>query len=334
MTRLLVTGVLSALFFSSTFVLNRAMSLEGGDWVWTAALRYGWTLLLLVAGFVLSGRGRVLGAVWRAYRQHWFFWSVAGGIGFGIFYSGISFASAYAPGWVIATTWQTTILATAVVLALFGRRVPLRGLAFSLLIFVGIVLVNVESATSSPVQDILRGVLPVLVAALAYPLGMQMVWEARHMGTREPSSVAKTTSMLGRWMPAIADEVVDQPFARVLLLVLGSLPWWIVLVAVTQPPPPSQGQLVNTLLVALLSGVVATVLFMQARHWAQSSYELAAVDSTQSTEVIWSVLGEVMLLGSVLPGVWGIAGIGLTLAGLVLFLFAQGKVNNASILND
>ena len=224
--------------------------------------------------------------------------------------------------------------ASPLVLLAYGRRVPLRGVVFTALIFLGIVLVNVGQVEAADWGVILLGGLPVMVAAFAYPTVLQMVWEARHMGTREPSSIAKTTSMLGRWMPAIENEVVDQPFGRVLLLVLGSLPWWIVLVAVTQPLPPSQGQLVNTLLVALLSGVVATVLFMQARHWARSSYELAAVDSTQSTEVIWSVLGEVLLLGGAMPGVWGIAGIGLTLAGLVLFLFAQGKVKNTSILND
>lgn len=40
MARLIIIGVLSAFFFSSTFVLNRAMSLQGGNWVWTASLRY------------------------------------------------------------------------------------------------------------------------------------------------------------------------------------------------------------------------------------------------------------------------------------------------------
>lgn len=343
MTRLLTTGVLAALFFSSTFVLNRAMSLEGGHWVWSAALRYGYTLVILTLGFLLLGRTEVLAAVWRAYRRHWLFWTAAGTIGFGIFYSGISFAANYAPGWVVATTWQTTILATALVLALFGRRVPMRGLFFSLLIFAGIVLVNVESAAQAPFDDVLRGMLPVLVAAIAYPLGMQMVWEARHLtsdsslpeegrtatpdGEPRSSVLGPPTSAnrLATALPAVEDAVVDQPFARVLLLVLGSLPWWVLLVVVVRPPPPSQGQLINTLLVALLSGVVATVLFMQARHWAHTPYELAAVDSTQSTEVIWSVAGEVLLLGGALPGVWGVAGIAMTLLGLVLFLLAQDK---------
>lgn len=341
MTRILATGILSALFFSSTFILNRAMSLEGGHWVWTASLRYLYTLVLLALGFVLTGRAHLLGESWRVFRRHWLFWIAAGSIGFGIFYSGISFASAYAPGWVVATSWQTTILATALVLALFGRRIPMRGLIFALLIFAGIVLVNVESAGQTPLQDVLRGVAPVLVAAVAYPLGMQMVWEARNKGLRSSASGQQQAlnhnrtentpehnapvSRAARLLPAISESVVDQPFARVLLLVLGSLPWWLLLVVFVRPPLPSQGQLVNTLLVALLSGVVATVLFMQARHWAHTPYELAAVDSTQSTEVLWSVAGEVLLLGAALPGAWGLTGIAMTLLGLVLFLLAQGK---------
>jgi hypothetical protein len=56
MTRLLALGTLAALFFSSTFVLNRSMSLEGGHWVWTASLRYGWMLLFLT-GWLLARRG-------------------------------------------------------------------------------------------------------------------------------------------------------------------------------------------------------------------------------------------------------------------------------------
>jgi hypothetical protein len=39
MFKLLAIGVLAALFFSSTFLLNRAMSLAGGHWVWSAGLR-------------------------------------------------------------------------------------------------------------------------------------------------------------------------------------------------------------------------------------------------------------------------------------------------------
>ncbi len=321
MRRLLGIGILAALFFSSTFVLNRAMALAGGDWVWSAALRYGWMLLLLVVGFVVTGRASLLGQVWRAFWQHWLFWLAAGTIGFGVFYAGVTYAASFAPGWVVATTWQTTILATPLVLAYFGRRVPVRGVLFIVLIFVGIVLVNLEHAALTSWREVLQGALPVLIAAVAYPLGLQMVWEAREAGR----TIAAGNPARRLRIPAIADPILDQPFARVMLLVLGSLPFWIVLIAVTQPPPPSSGQVINTLLVALLSGIVATSLFLQARHLAKSSYELAAVDSTQSTEVIWSLLGEVLLLGGALPGMLGWAGVALTLIGLALFLLAQGR---------
>ena len=56
MFRLLALGLLAALFFSSTFVLNRAMSLAGGPWLWTAVLRYAYMLLFLLVGLVLGGR--------------------------------------------------------------------------------------------------------------------------------------------------------------------------------------------------------------------------------------------------------------------------------------
>lgn len=323
LARLLALGLLAALFFSSTFVLNRAMSLQGGHWVWSAALRYAYTLLMIAVGLLVTGRAALLGAVWRTYIAHWLYWTVAGGLGFGVFYTGITMAAAWAPGWVVATTWQVTILATPVVLLAFGRRVPLRGVLFAALIFAGIVLVNVgqllqgESAAGAS----LLGVLPVLAAAFAYPAGMQLVWEARTRSSTE-SRPAR------RWIPMLnAGElaVLDQPFARVLLLVVGSLPWWVGLWAIVRPPPPTPDQWLNTALVALLSGIVATVLFMQARHLAHSPYQLAAVDSTQAAEVLFSLAGELLLLGGALPGRLGLLGIGLTLGGLVLYLLAQGS---------
>jgi len=322
LARLLGLGILAALFFSSTFVLNRAMSLQGGHWVWSAALRYGYMLCFILLGFLVSGRAPMLGRVWREYVTHWLFWTVAGGIGFGVFYTGITAAAAWAPGWVVATTWQLTILATPVVLLAFGRRVPLRGVLFALLIFVGILLVNAEQAAETDGRALLLGVLPVLVAAFAYPAGMQLVWEARN---RSLTGSGVGSRLRFKGIPHADPAVLDQPFARVLLLVIGSVPWWVGLWAVVRPPAPSAGQWLNTALVALLSGIVATVLFMQARHLSRSPYQLAAVDSTQAAEVLFSLAGELVLLGGVLPGRLGVWGIGLTIGGLVLYLLAQGR---------
>jgi drug/metabolite transporter (DMT)-like permease len=314
MPKLLSLGVLAALFFSSTFVLNRAMSLDGGHWVWSASLRYLWMIAFLVLGLLVGGRGRLLADALRLLKQHWRFWLVAGSIGFGIFYAGIAFAASYAPSWVVATTWQFTVLASPFVLLLYGRRVPWRGLAFTLLIFLGIVLVNLAQAQADPWQDVVLGALPVIVAAFAYPLGLQLVWEAG-AGKRGP----------GSRIPHIEDPALRNPFTRVLLLAIGSVPFWLLVIALTQPPPPSTGQWLNTALVALSSGVIATSLFLAARHLARNAYELAAVDATQSAEVIFSVAGEAILLGGALPGLIGWAGIGLTIVGLVLYLLAQGE---------
>jgi drug/metabolite transporter (DMT)-like permease len=308
---LLVRGILAGLFFSATFVLNRAMSQAGGHWVWSAALRYVHMLALLAAALLVTGQGAVLRGSWRLYRDHWVFWSVAGGVGFGAFYGLICFGAAYAPGWVVATTWQATILATPLVLLAFGRPVPARGLVFTALVFAGIALVTAEQAGASGAREVALGAAPVLLAAFAYPLGNQLLWEARRGR--------------GRFVPHLDDPLLDHDLARVLLLTLGSMPFWVVLVLAIRPPPPSPAQVGQTALVALFSGVLATSLFLAARHRARSAYELAAVDATQSTEVIFSVAGEVLLLGGAPPGPLGAAGIALALGGLGLYLAAQTR---------
>jgi hypothetical protein len=47
MPKLISIGLLSGLFFSSTFILNRLMSMEGGHWVWSGSLRYAYMILML-----------------------------------------------------------------------------------------------------------------------------------------------------------------------------------------------------------------------------------------------------------------------------------------------
>lgn len=309
MFRLVSLGILAAAFFSSTFILNRAMSLQGGDWVWSASLRYAFMLVFLMGGLILTGKSNTLVRILRLFLRHWLFWTLAGTTGFGLFYSLICFSASYAPGWVVATTWQTTILATPLVLLLFGKRTPSKALVFIGIIFAGIVLVNLELATTAPLSDLLLGGLPVLIAAIAYPLGNQMVWEAQKGGYKR--------------IPNIQDPVLQNPFSRIILLSLGSVPFWVVLLLFNGPAAPSTAQWLNTALVALLSGVIATGLFLYARHHASNSYEISAIDATQATEVVFSLLGELLLLGGDWPGVYGIAGVMLAVTGLVFYVKAQ-----------
>lgn len=288
------------------------MSLQGGHWIWSASLRYAYMLLFLAGGFVLVGKAGVLCRILQVFRRHWLFWIVAGTTGFGLFYSLICFSTTYAPGWIVATTWQTTLLASPLVLFLFGKPVPRRALMFIGIIFTGIVMVNLEFARTASLQHLLLGGIPVLFAAVAYPLGNQMVWEAQKGGHKR--------------IPDIQDPVLKNPFSRIILLTMGSIPFWLVLILLTDPPAPSTGQWLQTALVALCSGVIATGLFLHARHRASNAYEISAIDSTQSTEVMFALLGEVVLLGGVLPGGLGWVGILLVVSGLVFYVQAQYRL--------
>jgi hypothetical protein len=73
-------------------------------------------------------------------------------------------------------------------------------------------------------------------------------------------------------------------------------------------------------MVALFSGVLATSLFLYARSESKSGSQLAAVDATQSSEVVFALTGEVLIIGAGLPNTLGVLGILVTAAGLMLFV--------------
>jgi len=308
MLRLIAIGLLAGLFFSSTFILNRLMSLEGGHWAWSASLRYAYMILFLLVWQLFSQGFRATGRIFRLFFRHWVFWAMAGSIGFGGFYALICFSADHAPGWVVATTWQLTIIASLVVLICFGRSFPKRIWGFSLIVLAGVLMVNLSQVELAQVKSSLMAGVPVLIAAFCYPIGNQMVWEAQKSR---------------KYLPHINSPILENPFNKVLLMSLGSVPFWLILVAIQTPPFPSNGQLVNTALVALFSGVFATSLFLFARNRAKKASELAAVDATQSSEVIFALLGEIMILGAPLPSAQALIGIGVMFAGLALFVRFQ-----------
>ena len=308
MIALILIGLLSGLFFSSTFILNRVMSLEGGHWVWSACLRYAYMILILVLLSASFQGMHTTGRLFRIYLKHFKFWIVTGSIGFGGFYTLICFSADHAPGWVIATTWQLTIIATLVVLICFGRSFPKKIWIFSSIVFAGVLMVNLSHVNLTSLKELLLGGFPVLIAAFCYPTGNQLVWEARNGN---------------RYLPEINDPLLENPFNKVLLMSLGSVPFWLVLVGISTPPSPSAGQLINTALVAIFSGIVATSLFLFARSKAKRASELAAVDATQSSEVVFAMAGEIIILNSPLPNGIAIAGIFLVFLGLILFIRFQ-----------
>lgn len=88
---------------------------------------------------------------------------------------------------------------------------------------------------------------------------------------------------------------------------------------------PSDGQLINVAVVAILSGVFATPIFLYARNKADTPGKLAAVDASQSGEVIFALGGEVLFLGATYPNMVGVAGLFLIIIGLSAMVYFNDK---------
>lgn len=307
MPKLLGLAMLAAALFSVTFVLNRAMSLAGGSWVWSAALRYADMAVLLICWLMARRGPAYLLEIFSLFRKRLGFWLLAGGIGFGVFYACCCFAANHAPGWVVAATWQSTILATPFVLRAFGAKLPMRGVVFLGVIFLGILTLNAQRLWEGvTLSQILAGVIPMLIAAIAYPIGNQLLNRAKHAGDE-------------------ASALLADPAAAVLLLTLGALPLFAGLVLVTMPPPPSQGQIISTGVVALVAGCLATSLFLYARNLSNDPLRIAAVDATQASEVGFALVGEMLWLGAPAPDLLSWIGLAAVMGGLVGFtLKSQG----------
>ena len=138
-------GLCSALFFTMTYVLNRVAASAGGDWAWTATLRYLVTLPLLLP--LLPWQGGAT-PVWRAIRRHPWAWLRCSAIGFGAFYLLLSFAAASGPSWLVAGSFQFTVVAGILCAPLLyrdaRRRIPRAALLVAVVILAGVLLLHLE----------------------------------------------------------------------------------------------------------------------------------------------------------------------------------------------
>lgn len=319
MFKLMMIGVLAGAFFSSTFILNELMASQGGHWFWSASLRYVFMLLILSILIVIKNGFHTLIELSQLFAQHWRFWCIAGGIGFGLFYAPLCFGADYAPAWVIAATFQFTTVASLIVLRIFGEQLTPQIILTSSLVFIGVVLTNLGeglhgTTTGSLTDLIVLGALPALLAGFCFPIGNQLVWYA----TRPPSS----HRLLAR-VPQLSTPLMNSAFNKVWLLSVGSLPFWLVLGLIITPALPHTSQVFNSFLVALFAGVIATSLFLYARSNATNSSQIAGVDATQATEVVFALIGGMLLLSTPLPSLLSWVGIVLVTVGIVLFTRIQ-----------
>ncbi|MGB5868429.1 MAG: multidrug resistance efflux transporter family protein, partial [Arcobacteraceae bacterium] len=168
---LLFIGLLSSLFFTVTFLINRSISLEGGHWFFSGGLRLVYAIVLFTIGFVLFKGISYCKLIIHEYYSNFRFWTIAGTIGFGFFYSLLCYAAAFSPAWIVATTWQITIISSLFILTFFGKKLSKKIWFFTIFIFIGIILVNLSYFDISNIKILLLSSVPVLIASISYPLG-------------------------------------------------------------------------------------------------------------------------------------------------------------------
>ena len=301
-------GILSSMFFAVTFILNRSMELSGGSWLWSASLRYFFMLPFLI-GIVYYRKGfRPMTSEILKQPFPFFLWSV---VGFVFFYAPLTYAAAFSPGWLVAGTWQLTILAGVLLTPFFlitidtkqgtkriRQKMPFVSLGITSIILIGVVLIQIPHAQTVPLNILLFGVLPILFAAFAYPLG-------------------------NRKMMELLDGRLD-PFQRILAMTMMTIPVWIVfaIIALATVGPPSFNQVFQSFIVGVSSGVIATTLFFMATDRVRHDQgKLAAVEATQSTQLIFVILGEMMILGIAPPTLLAVVGIIVIIIGMSLHSF-------------
>ncbi len=249
MAKAFLLGVAASFFFAFTFILNQQMNISGGSFLWSSSLRYIFMLPLLLIIMIINRQlNPVLNDIINKPIQ-WITWST---IGFGLFYAPLSFASAYGASWLVAGTWQLTIIAGALMSPLFFKNIktpagickvrntlPKKSLLMSSLILLGIFLMQLEQSKNVSFSEIISVVIPVILAAFAYPLG-------------------------NRKMMEICDDKFNT-FQRVFGMTLCSMPFWILIsiFGVLSAGMPSKGQLLQSLVVAIFSGIIATILFLK-----------------------------------------------------------------------
>ena len=298
MKKALFLGITGSFFFAFTFVFNRSMNLGGGYFLWSAVLRYLFTLPILALLLCKGGRQRPILEEIRKNPLPWFVWST---VGFGLFYAPLTAASVYAESWFTASVWQFTIVAGVLLTPLFGKKIPVRNLLWSAVILAGILLMQSSHLAEGISKSFLAALLMIVIAAFSYPLGNRKIM-----------------------------QVTGGSFStlqRVFGMTLCSMPFWLVcgVCSFAKAGLPSSSQCLQSVCVALFSGVIATLLFFKATDLVKdNARHLAVIEATQSGEVVFTLLLGILVLKDALPGPAAMAGIALIVCGMIANSLSAG----------
>ena len=289
-----------------TYVLNRASASGGGHWAWLACLRYLITLPLMLPLMLVKGGTR---PVLQAIAAHPRAWLRCAGIGFGLFYVMLSFAASSGPSWLVAGSFQFTVIAGMLCAPLLyrdaRRKIPPAGLAVAALILAGVLLMQFGHASGALDRAAWIALACVLVAAVAFPLGNRLL--LLHLER--------------------SGETLDAT-QRVFGMTLASQPLWLLVLACAAvvAGPPTAAQVWLAAGVALSAGVIATILFFQATGMVRDRpLALGAVEAMQGAEVLFAVLLGVLLLGEPWPGGQTALGAAVVVAGIVAFAWIVAR---------
>ncbi|MBE2212197.1 MAG: multidrug resistance efflux transporter family protein [Xanthomonadaceae bacterium] len=299
----------SALFFTLTYVLNRATATSGGHWAWTASLRYLITLPLMIP--LMRGRWRPLWAAMRAHPLPWLGYSA---LGFVLFYMLLSYAADSGPSWLVAGSFQFTVIAGMLCAPFLyhdaRRKVPLAAWGIGLLILAGVMLMQIAHADGGMNRAAWIALACVLGSAILYPLGNRLL--LLHLErTGEPLDATQ----------------------RVFGMTLASQPLWLLVAmyAFTQAGAPPASQVWMAAGVALSAGVIATILFFKATGLVRDNpTALAAAEAMQAAELIFASVLGVLFLHEAWPRGGALLGGAMIIVGIVLFAWVAAR----SHLND
>lgn len=292
MKKALFYGLLASAFFAFTFIFNRSMNLDGGYFLWSAVLRY--LFMLPVLWGIVRAKGEVKTVITSIRKQpvFWLLWST---VGFGLFYMPLTMASVYGESWFVAATWQITIVAGVLLTPLFGKKIPVKNLLCAVMILFGIFLLQLSHVQSMKTEGMLTALILIIIAGFSYPLGNRKMLQ--HLP---------------------ADFTTLQ---RVFGMTLCSMPFWLICggYALATHDLPGLGQIVQSAVVAVFAGVIATLLFFEATNLVKSNpKQLAVVEATQSGEVLFTLIGGILFLGDSIPSVTGFVGIFIIVLGMIV----------------
>lgn len=310
MKKAFMLGICASFFFAFTFILNQQMHLSGGSWYWSSSLRYIFMLPMLLIIMISKRQLKEVIIDIRKKPLSWLLWST---IGFGFFYAPLSFASSYGASWLVAGTWQLTIVAGGLMSPLFFKiiktekgivkirnKIPKKSLLISLLILVGIALMYIEEATDISLLNTMLVIIPVIIAAFSYPLG-------------------------NRKMMEICDSNINT-IQRVFGMTLCSIPFWIIisLLGISNSGLPGKIQLIQSFIVAVFSGIIATILFFKATDIVKdNSHNIAIIESTQAGEVVFTLLGGILIFHDTVPTTLSLIGLIIVVLGMILNSFVR-----------